>query len=128
MQLTAQTVNRLVDLLAARFAGGSLVIYSGRPTSELAQELVRIAYPSPAFRPAVNGVAESQALQPATIQRDGDAAWARAFTASGEAIADLTVSTRDANEDADVLLERVDLQRNGVVILTGKTLTLPRLS
>jgi hypothetical protein len=132
MRLTVPERNRLVNEMAMRLTGGALVVFSGtRPTTPetalgFQQELARVQVAS--FALAETAVAVLDPIPETVIAVSGEASWAQWQTSSGEVLADVlvrAVSDPDAN-DADMLLDRTDFQRGGLLMLSRATLSLPR--
>lgn len=121
MRTAERIENAMIDLVAASLNGGALVILSGsRPQApekalDFQQELARIPLPSPAFNVAVGRQAMGHELPETEIAVSGEASWAQLVTAAGRVVSDLLVRTQDADDadEADVIVDRIDLQRGG---------------
>lgn len=135
MILAEATLNGLVDDLSLRVAGGVLRIYGEdvarvppqTPLSTFTEPLIELALRLPAFQPAIAGKAIGLPVDATTIAKTGHATWARLFTAAGEVVADFTVAAIDAEnaEQADVLVDRIDFQRGGLLTTLSMVLGLP---
>jgi hypothetical protein len=126
MDITVETANVMVDAMTARLNGGSLRLYDGRgafPTL-----LVSVPFGSPAFAPALLGVAAAYQLNPTPALASGEVQAAALVTATGAVVAMLTVRAQDATDaaQADALIDRTDVQRGGLCTVGSIVLTLPQ--
>jgi hypothetical protein len=119
-----------LDALTALLGGGSLEIYGGsRPSSPEAETtwqpmLVRLRLGRPAFEPSLDGVAKAFPIEAKPVLKSGEAVWARLATAEGDVVCDLTVG----QSHADLVLDRVDFQREWICHVEGLTVTWPMRS
>lgn len=123
MQITALLADRLVNTFADALSGGRLVVYAGNSPEPLALQ----PFDSPAFPPAVYGVAVTEELAPSFILKTGEARLAELQTASGDVLALVAVRRFDdpKAEAGDVLVDRTDFHQGGLLTLARVTLTLP---
>ncbi|WP_438029047.1 hypothetical protein [Sorangium sp. So ce233] len=97
----------MIDVFTALLDGGELRFYDGsRPaTPETAistQELlVTLDFNADAFTAAASASATANAIVAGTVVTQGTAAWARAVTSGGTAVADLTVTAAGGGGDIE---------------------------
>jgi hypothetical protein len=128
MRLKSPARDQLLTAFASRLNAGSIVIYPVNPaTNPLTEPLIIVRFASPAFRPAVEGRVLAHDLTQTPVIRTGEAKFAELVTADGEAIGDARVRAVDDVEatNGDILLDRTDFQRGGMVTLASVTLSLP---
>jgi hypothetical protein len=126
-KLTNASASAEADALTALLDGGFLDIYDGTQpaTADTAITtqvlLASLALANPAFQPAVNGVAASNAITPeADAPATGTATWYRFYKADHTTpVQDGSVGTMDAN----LLLSSVNIQIHAVVSVETFTLT-----
>lgn len=119
MDLTILTQNWLLDTFGRRMNNGSLEIWDApprlleSPVTEPSQLLVSLPFSSPAFMPAIDGMAEAFPLPASVIRANGIANWGQLVTEAGDCLAMLTIGLH--SDEQDVRLDRLDLQRGGSV-------------
>jgi hypothetical protein len=120
--------NTGLDAKLALLDGGALSFYTApqpanADTAITTQTLLGTgAFSSPAFAPSAGGVATAEEIFSAAGIGDGDAAWARAYSADGTtAVLDLTVGTADA----DIIIERVAIDHAHAILITSASITAP---
>jgi hypothetical protein len=110
--LAAATANSIADAVAARCDGGTIQIRDGAQpaTADTAASgtlLATCAFGSPAFLPAVAGVATAHAItQDASADASGTAAWFRILDSTGATVMDGTVGV-GSNFDCNVVTTAV---------------------
>jgi hypothetical protein len=105
-RLSHVAANAAADAVCAQLANGYLRIYDGsRPTDantavDSQTLLAELGFGSPAFNPAVAGVALATAITPSVAVATGTATWFRTVQSNGTtAVFDGTVGTFNSNLD-----------------------------
>lgn len=119
---STEALNAEADAVGALLNGGSLQLYAGTqpatPNAPVADQVLICAlrFGSPAFTPAVNGIATATALIacPAAFAT-GIPTWLRGVTADGVPIFDGSVGL--ASESPDLILEPALVQVNARVTI-----------
>ena len=136
MKLSDETVNGLVNDLAAKMNGGTLCIYEGTPPDSpktalapFTEPLVEVALGNPAFDPAAGLRALLADVPAMKIAKSGKAGWAR-ISVQGVGVADLTIAEAGSIEafDVDLVLKGEDglnLARGGPFSIGVLALRLP---
>jgi hypothetical protein len=107
--LADQAANAAADAVCALLDGGSLRIYDGTQpaTANTAVgsqvKLAELAFDTPAFDPAVAGVATANAITSANALATGTATWFRAVTSGGATVFDGSVGTSGANLNLNIV-------------------------
>lgn len=113
--------------MGALLDGGSLKLYGGTQplsanTAVTSQPLlVTLTFGTPAFAPAVAGVAQANTITAGTAALDGDAKWFRACKADGSAVQDGSVGTADC----DCNLSSTNILANSPVSISSFSITQP---
>jgi hypothetical protein len=123
MRLTPDTVNELLNDLAATLAGGWVDFYSDEQVL-----LAQVALPDPAFHEAIDGRAISRDLQTTAILATGDARTGQFVTSRGVVVGTFLARRPDEPDAdrADALFDRTDFHRGGTLDIPLITLTLPQ--
>lgn len=127
MKLSMDVVNGLVDDLSFKVSGGQLTFYDTDPGATFTEALAVLTLRAPAFEPAVNGRSQVLPLEPVKIAKTGIARSARLTTASGALVAIFSVAEAgtEAAIEADIVMDRLDLSRDGLLAVRGWSLRLP---
>lgn len=116
--------NLLADTVASAFDGGTLEIYSGAQPLSPADAatgtlLATIELPSPAFTPAVEGIAALAGLWSTNAIATGVAGWARFKNAGDTLRMDMAIS------DDELSLDVTDIVDTEQVSISAFTITQP---
>jgi hypothetical protein len=126
-RLSTVAANAEADAVCALASHGFLRIYEGAQpvsadTAPRSQLLAELAFGSPAFGPAVEGVATANAIAPASATATGLPSWFRVVRGNGTMLFDGSVGTSGSNLN----LTSVALSVGVVVQVDALTFTAPR--